>query len=89
MSPMLLAQCNLGGDSLDRAADIYVCDTHAEEVCDMSVISHSLTHKTSARMLACCIARHMSAFSLQRVQGSAKRWAPGCVNAVGKVRQKW
>ena len=23
------------------------------------------------------------------VQGSAKRWAPGCVNAAGKARQKW
>ena len=23
------------------------------------------------------------------VQGSAKRWSPGCVNAAGKLRQKW
>ena len=23
------------------------------------------------------------------VQGSAKMWAPGCVNAAGKARQKW
>ena len=23
------------------------------------------------------------------IQGSAKRWAPGCVNAAGKARQKW
>ena len=23
------------------------------------------------------------------VQGSAKRWFPGCVNAAGKARQKW
>ena len=23
------------------------------------------------------------------VQGSVKRWSPGCVNAAGKVRQKW
>ena len=23
------------------------------------------------------------------LQGSAKRWAPGCVNAAGKARQKW
>ena len=23
------------------------------------------------------------------VQGSAKRWSPGCVNAAGKARQKW
>ena len=23
------------------------------------------------------------------VQGSVKRWAPGCVNAEGKARQKW
>ena len=26
--------------------------------------------------------------SLYRVQGLAKRWAPGCVNASGKSRQK-
>ena len=25
----------------------------------------------------------------QDVQDSAKRWAPGCVNAAGKLRQKW
>ena len=23
------------------------------------------------------------------LQGSAKRWSPGCVNAAGKARQKW
>ena len=23
------------------------------------------------------------------LQGSAERWAPGCVNAAGKARQKW
>ena len=23
------------------------------------------------------------------LQGSAKRWAPGCVNAAGKAKQKW
>ena len=23
------------------------------------------------------------------VQGSAKRWSPGCVNAASKARQKW
>ena len=23
------------------------------------------------------------------IQGSAKRWVPGCVNAEGKARQKW
>ena len=23
------------------------------------------------------------------VQGPAKRWAPGCVNAAGKARQEW
>ena len=25
----------------------------------------------------------------KRVQGLAKRWSPGCVNAAGKNRQKW
>ena len=25
----------------------------------------------------------------ESVRGSAKRWAPGCVNAAGKARQKW
>ena len=23
------------------------------------------------------------------IQGPAKRWSPGCVNAAGKARQKW
>ena len=23
------------------------------------------------------------------VQGSAKKWSPGCMNAAGKARQKW
>ena len=27
--------------------------------------------------------------SLLYVQGLAKRWSPGCVNAVGKARLKW
>ena len=39
----------------------------------------------------------LSPFSLPRsisqspfsMQGSAKRWAPGCVNAAGKARRKW
>ena len=26
---------------------------------------------------------------INAVQGSDKRWFPGCVNAVGKARQKW
>ena len=27
--------------------------------------------------------------SFRQLQGSAKRWSPGCVNAAGKARQKW
>ena len=26
---------------------------------------------------------------MQALPGSGKRWSPGCVNAVGKARQKW
>ena len=26
--------------------------------------------------------------SFRQIQGSAKRWSPGCVNAAGKARQK-
>ena len=28
-------------------------------------------------------------FKIIRLQGSSKRWSPGCVNAAGKARQKW
>ena len=32
--------------------------------------------------------RHRSC-KLTDIQGSAKRWSPGCVNTAGKARQKW
>ena len=28
-------------------------------------------------------------YSEVKVQGSTNRWAPGCVDAAGKLRQKW
>ena len=33
----------------------------------------------------CC----SSSQGLEFLQGSAKRWVPGCMNAAGKARQKW
>ena len=27
--------------------------------------------------------------SCKIIQGSSKRWSPGCVNAAGNARQKW
>ena len=37
------------------------------------------------------VARYVISYicPIWNLQGSAKRWAPGCVNAAGKARQKW
>ena len=42
-----------------------------------------------ARRRCICLSPRTAGLGSRCVQSSAKKWSPGCVNAAGKVRQKW